>query len=175
MKGGSPVERQGYRAGAGYRRLPRTIFITVIVSLTVATLGVQFAQWKARRTEYLGLVKRFDELAVRYAERSRADSEVAQLTAEDVPNLEDMARNAASDGDARQAASMKRMAEDKGREAERLQGQARRWAEVEKYYYASMRQRYADAARHPWWVATPPSGDPLDVEAVFLSIRSDDH
>jgi len=174
MKGGSPVERQGYRTGAGYRRIPRTIFITVIASFMLVTSGVLFVRWEARRAEYLGLVRRFDELARRYSERSRADSEVARLTAGDVPNLEDMARNAASDGDARQAASMKKMAEDKGREAERLQGQARRWAEVEKYY-ASMRQRYADAARHPWWIAKPPSGDPFDVEAVFLSIRSDDH
>ncbi len=161
------MPRQRYSAGTGYRRLPRTILITILASVGLVTIGVHITQWRARRTEYLKLVARFDELTDRYAQRSRSDAEGAELAAGEIPNLEDLARAAATDDDPVQV-SLKRMIETKRRDAKRLQADARKWAEVEKYY-ASMRRQYDYAASHPWWIATSLSGDALDVEFVFLS------
>lgn|GEM_PF-5395904 len=152
----------------GYQRLPRTIVITILVLFLSVTVAFYLMRMKARQTAYLGLAARYADLAGRYSQRSQSDSSVAQLFAEDVPNLEKLARTAVADGEAQEAATLQSMVTQKRNESERLKAEARRWTEVSRYY-TLMQKRYAYGAKCPWWPVSPPSGDPLDVEAVFLS------
>ncbi len=161
---GQPTDR----TGEGYRRLPRTIVVTIISGFAIVAFGSLVMQMRARRTHYIKLAKRYEELATRYTQRKVSDSEVAQFSEDEVRNIEDLTHTAASNGDASHAAELRKRGEDKMREAKRLRSRARKWVEVAGYYTA-MRQRYEDAAERPWWSVPPPSGDLLDVENAFLS------
>ena len=162
------MSNQGYQAGTGYRRLPRTIIATLLAAIAVIGGGMATNELVMRRTNYLRLEAQAGEIADRYAGFNRDESNITELAEADVVNLDGLARAARTDDDAELAASLAKMAEVKRREAERARGKAERASQI-KSYYTTLRHRYQEAAGHPWRVVEPPAGDPLDVERFFLS------
>lgn len=98
--------RQGHQAVGGYRRLPRTVVITVLGLAALVAVAVHARGMKARREADLGPAARRGEHARRHDPRGRDDSEVARLFAADAPRIDDLARRPAADGAAREAARL---------------------------------------------------------------------